>query len=89
MKNKEDKERLIKILEEIRIKEYVALTENKWKLFMINFISGVGKGLGYAVGFSMLSGFLLYIIASSVDIPVIGEHIAKFLDIINSYRIGG
>lgn len=83
----ENLERFNEKLDNNRIKEYVYITENKKKLFLINFISGAAKGLGYAVGFSILSGLMLYIIYSSIDMPIIGKYIAQLMDIIEIYRV--
>ncbi len=83
---KDSIDKLNKSLDQSRIKEYVIITESKRKLFLINFISGLGKGLGYAVGFTFLSGILIYILASSVDLPIIGHYIAKLMDIVDTYR---
>lgn len=80
-------EKLNEHLESQSINKYMSLIECKRRLFMINFISGIGKGLGYAVGFSFLSGLLIYLLSSTIDIPVIGKYIAEFMDLIEIYRI--
>lgn len=80
-------EKLNEQLESNTVKEYMSLIDSKRRLFFINFISGIGKGLGYAVGFSFLSGVLLYLLSSTIEIPVIGKYIAEFIDLIEMYRL--
>ena len=42
-------ERLILIIERSRIRDYMMLTDSKRRLFMINFVAGLGKGFGQAI----------------------------------------
>ncbi|MGL5328292.1 MAG: DUF5665 domain-containing protein [Peptostreptococcaceae bacterium] len=79
-------ERLMLTIERSRIREYMMLTDSKRRLFLINFISGLGKGFGQAIGFSVLAAVVFYILTSWIDLPIIGEYIAKLLNVVDSYR---
>lgn len=79
-------ERLILIVERSRIRDYMMLTDSKRRLFAINFVAGLGKGFGQAIGFTLLAGVAFYLLASWVDLPIIGEYIAKLMDIVDQYR---
>ncbi|WP_195237236.1 DUF5665 domain-containing protein [Romboutsia sp. 1001285H_161024_C4] len=79
-------ERLTLIIERSRIREYMMLTDSKRRLFTINFIAGLGKGFGQAIGLSILAAFVFYLLSKSVDLPVIGEYIARLMDIVDEYR---
>lgn len=81
-------ERLILIIERSRIREYMMLTDSKRRLFVINFVAGLGKGFGQAIGFTVLAGLVLYLLSTWVDLPVIGEFIAKLINIVDKYREG-
>lgn len=81
-------ERLILIIERSRIRDYMMLTDSKRRLFAINFVAGLGKGFGQAIGFTVLAAVVLYIFASWVDLPIIGQYIAKIMDIVEGYRKG-
>lgn len=81
-------ERLILIIESSRIREYMMLTDSKRRLFVINFVAGLGKGFGQAIGFTVLAGLVLYLLSTWVDLPVIGEFIAKLINIVDKYREG-
>ena len=81
-------ERLILIIERSRIREYMMLTDSKRRLFLINFVAGLGKGFGQAIGFTVLAGLALYLLSTWVNLPVIGEFIAKLINIVDQYREG-
>ena len=81
-------ERLILIIERSRIREYMMLTDSKRRLFLINFVAGLGKGFGQAIGFTILAGLVLYLLSTWVDLPVIVEYIAKLMNIVDKYREG-
>ena len=81
-------ERLILIIERSRIRDYMMLTDSKRRLFLINFVAGLGKGFGQAIGFTLLAGVVLYLLSTWVDLPVIGEFIAKLMNIVDEYRKG-
>ena len=81
-------ERLILIIERSRIREYMMLTDSKRRLFLINFVAGLGKGFGQAIGFTVLAALVLYLLSTWVDLPVIGSFISKLINIVDQYREG-
>lgn len=79
-------EKLIIIIERSRIRDYMYLTDSKRRLFIINFIAGIGKGFGQAIGFTILAAIVLGLLFSWVDLPIVGRYIAKLLNIVQQYR---
>ena len=79
-------EKLIIIIERSRIRDYMYLTDSKRRLFIINFIAGLGKGFGQAIGLTILAALVLGVLFSWVNLPFIGRYIAKLLDIVQQYR---
>ena len=79
-------ERLILIIERSRIRDYMMLTDSKKRLFLINFVAGLGKGFGQAIGFSILAAIAIAILISWANLPIIGRYIARLLNIIQEYR---
>jgi len=79
-------ERLILIIERSRIRDYMMLTDSKNRIFLINFVAGLGKGFGQAIGFTLLAGIVFFILASWVDLPIIGKYIANLINIVEVYR---
>lgn len=85
--NKKIQKELQKInqkLEISKINEYVELMGNTKKLLWKNFISGIFKGIGSAIGFTILGAIVLIILRKIVllNIPVIGRYLKDILEII-------
>ena len=72
-------------LEKFNIAEYIGLLNNPRRYFMINFVGGVVRGLGFAVGATVLAGLVFYILQRVVmlNLPVIGDFIAELVKIVN------
>lgn len=75
---------LIISMEKMKLSEYVELLNNPWRLLWINFISGIARGLGIAVGFAILGAILVIVLQKLVELnlPVIGGFIADIVDIV-------
>lgn len=72
-------ERLSIAMEKMRLAEYVYLLEHPWRLMYINLITGIARGVGIAIGFTILGAVLVYILRSLVaaNLPGIGRFIAE------------
>lgn len=84
---------LILSIEKSRISDYINYLENPRKLILANFISGVARGFGIAVGFSILGAIGIYLLRKIVmlNLPLIGDFITDIVDIVqdNLNRSGG
>ncbi|MTI86283.1 MAG: hypothetical protein FH756_20910 [Firmicutes bacterium] len=71
-------------MERMKLAEYVRLLENPWRLLYVNFISGVARGLGIAVGFAILGAILILTLRQLValNLPLIGGFIADLVEIV-------
>lgn len=71
-------------MEKMRLAEYVALLERPYRLLYINFLTGIARGLGIAVGFTILGAILLFFLQRLVmlNLPVIGEFIAEIVRLV-------
>ena len=49
-------------LERMKLAEYVEMLNRPWRLFYINFMSGLARGLGIALGFTVLSAVVLIVL---------------------------
>lgn len=74
-------------MEKIKLAEYVKLLENPPRLLWINFITGIARGLGMAVGFTLLGALLVYILGHMVNLPLIGSFIAEIVRIVQ-FQLG-
>ncbi len=68
-------------LEKSKIFEYVNLLETPSKLLVINFWIGIIRGLGMAIGFTILGAALIYILQKVVlwNLPVISDLISEII----------
>ena len=82
----EQAERLTRHLEALRIAEYLELLERPWKLMATNFIAGIARGLGFAIGTTIIFAIVLDSLRRVVliNIPIINDYlieIIKFIDL--------
>ncbi len=74
-------------LEKANFGEYVALLGNPWKFFWINFMAGVMRGVGTAIGITVVFALVVYILATVLGpfmkIPIIGSYIAQLVEFVN------
>ena len=82
----EQMERLTRHLEALRIADYIELLEKPWKLITANFIAGVARGLGFAIGttiiFALVVDGLRRIIL--INIPIINDYLIDIVRLINA-----
>lgn len=71
-------------LEKMKLAEYVELLNRPARLFYINFFAGIARGLGMAVGFTILGALLIYALqqAQVLNLPIIGKFIAEIVRIV-------
>lgn len=85
-KLKKQLEELNKKIEISKLNEYVLLMGDTKRLLWKNFISGISKGVGTGIGFTILGAIVLIILRKIVllNIPVIGRYLKDILDIVES-----
>ncbi|MBE6082420.1 MAG: hypothetical protein E7205_07015 [Tissierellaceae bacterium] len=74
-------------LEKSKIGEYVDLINNRKRLLYLNFIQGLARGFGMAVGFTILGALVVYFLQRLIklNIPLIGSFIAEIVNIVQYY----
>lgn len=72
-------------LEKMRLADYIAYLSNPGRLLWMNFVIGLLRGLGTALGAGLLAGVAYYILKSVVvlNLPVIGGFIAELSKYVN------
>ena len=73
------------MLEKLKLAEYLKHLNNVKRMMWVSFISGVCRGFGIAVGFTLLGALALYLLQQSFlnNLPVIGDIIADIVEIAN------
>jgi hypothetical protein len=65
--------------------EYVSLMQRPFRLMFVNFLAGLARGFGIAVGLTIVASlfivFLTYL--ANLNLPVIGNYIAQLVRIVN------
>lgn len=93
MKDREDITKLNEYMERVAIQleraqfaEYVQLLNHPRRLITINFISGIARGVGTGLGFTVVLALLLLILEElvSMHLPIIGQYLAEIVKIVNS-----
>lgn len=78
-------ERLSRDMERFNIAEYVALLNNPRRYLLLNFAGGIVRGLGIAIGATLLAAGAIYFMQRLVmlNLPLIGDFIAELVRIVN------
>lgn len=78
-------------LERTRLAEYVQMLDNPRRLLYVNFLVGISRGLGAALGATILAAVLLYFLQKVVmlNLPLIGDFIADLVRIVQTQLDGG
>lgn len=71
-------------LEKIKIDSYVELMSDTKQLIKKNFVAGISKGIGMAIGFTILGAIALLLLRKIVamNIPIIGRYVSDIAQIV-------
>ena len=74
-------EKLLDTLERMRLDEYVEYVSNRRRMIGRNILSGLCRGLGFTLGFSVLGALLAVLLRGLVvdNIPLIGGFLAEVI----------
>lgn len=74
-------------MEKFNLAEYMNLLNNPRRYLMVNFMAGLFRGFGIALGMTLLGALVLYILQRLVvlNLPVIGDFIAELVRIVLTY----
>lgn len=77
-------EELAYYLERMRLAEYIQLFNRPWRLMWLNFLAGLARGVGIAVGGTILAAVLLLLLnkLAILNLPVIGNLIAELVKLV-------
>ena len=77
---------LSELLEKMRLAEYIAYLNRPSKLLWMNFAVGLVRGLGAAIGATVLAGLAVMLLKwlGILNLPLIGGLIAELVKIVNN-----
>jgi thiamine pyrophosphate-dependent acetolactate synthase large subunit-like protein len=70
---------------QMRFAEYMAMWENPRRMFWVNLVSGMGRGLGYGIGIAFLTGVAIYILQKLIaaNLPYISDWLATIIQLVD------
>ncbi|AVX20107.1 MAG: DUF5665 domain-containing protein [Bacillota bacterium] len=73
-------------MEKMKLAEYVELLRKPTRLLYLNFLAGIARGFGMAIGFALLGALLIYILRrlAILNLPLIGSFIAELVKIVQT-----
>jgi len=77
-------ERLAQYLEKMNVAGYVELMQRPMRLLFLNFAAGLARGLGIAIGATLIFALMLEMLRRVImlNIPGIGEFVANIVKIV-------
>lgn len=79
---------ITELLLKSRIESISEILQNNKKIMWKSFLSGISRGVGIAVGFTILGAIIIYLLQKIVilNIPIIGDYISDISEIIEANR---
>jgi hypothetical protein len=67
-------------------KASIALYQNPRRMLYLSFLSGIARGFGLAIGFTIVGALFLYVMGriASLNLPIVGEFIAELTRIVQN-----
>jgi len=80
-------EKIALLLEKAKIGDYVNIMTRPKALLLNNFVGGLARGFGTAIGFTVLGAVVLYLMRQAVllNLPFIGGFIAEIVKIVQDH----
>lgn len=80
-------EHLAQNMQNMNVAEYIELVRSPKYMMFMNFLSGLARGLGVAIGASILGAIALMILfrLADLNVPIIGYFVAKIVKIVQTY----
>lgn len=79
-------QRLTDTLERMHLDDYLEYVSNRRRMLFSNFLYGMMRGLGFAIGFTVLGALVVVILKNLVseNMPVIGDFVAEVIHAIEA-----
>ena len=76
-----------KKLERSNLVEFMKLLQNPVRLIFLNFLGGLARGFGIAIGLTIVASLFIVLLSrlATLNLPVIGKYIADLVKIVNEH----
>jgi hypothetical protein len=77
-------EALSRDMERFNLAEYMNLLNNPRRFLLVNFLAGIARGFGIALGFTILGALFIWFLQRLVvlNLPILGDFIADLIRIV-------
>ena len=77
-------DRWIEAMERLRLSDYIRYADDRKRMFWSNFWGGVARGVGMAVGFTILGALLVLLLQDLArrNLPLIGDALAQIVRVV-------
>jgi len=82
-------QRLSLLLERMGVGFFLDLHRRPWKLFWVNLLAGMGRGIGFVLGAAALVAVISWLLKPFFSIPVLGKWIAKIAQAVRQNMLRG
>ena len=76
-------------MERTGIKEYIDTVKSPWKVILYNFLGGIARGFGLAIGITLIAAvfviILTRVLSGLITLPFVGQQIASLVEMVNQY----
>lgn len=82
-------EELILVLERSNLADYTEMVRRPARMLWMNFLAGLARGLGMAIGFTLLGALVIYLLQKAVvlNLPVISNFIAEIIKMVQTHMV--
>lgn len=79
-------EQLLRRIEFMHLDAFIRYVHDWKRRLLFDFLSGIARGIGFSVGFSILGALLLYLLRNMAlsNLPVIGQFVAQLVRIVEN-----
>ena len=82
-------DQVILSIERSSISDYVTMIKRPWKYLFLTFVSGIVRGVGLAIGLTIVAAMAIFILTKIlshlVTLPFIGQMLAQLVEYVNTY----
>jgi len=73
-------------LERAQIADYIQLLNKPKRLLILNLLTGIARGIGFAVGFTFFAATIIYMLQKlgALNLPIIGDYIAEIVRLVQA-----
>ena len=81
-------QRLADYFERLNIERLTQLLQKPWRMIGLNLVSGMARGAGIAIGFTILGAIIIYLLGrlTLLNLPLIGDFIAEIWSYVNQVK---